>query len=93
MGINGRRGTGPIYIVEGILDRFAFVEILEKVMLPYARQKRGGGGFISKIMTQSTLGSLPETGLRKRKSNFWSGLRNRLTQTLLKCFGTMLIRK
>jgi hypothetical protein len=37
----GRRGTGPIHIIEGIVDRYVLVDIMKKVMLPYACHRMG----------------------------------------------------
>jgi hypothetical protein len=37
----GRRGTGPIHRVDGIMDRHVFVAIMNDVMLPYARREMG----------------------------------------------------
>uniref|UniRef100_A0AAY4C3I8 Gamma-glutamyltransferase 5a n=1 Tax=Denticeps clupeoides TaxID=299321 RepID=A0AAY4C3I8_9TELE len=34
-------GVGPIYRIPGIMDQFAHVKILEKVMLPYAKEDMG----------------------------------------------------
>lgn len=34
-------GTGPLVRIEGIMDRHVYKEILEKTMLPWARQKMG----------------------------------------------------
>ena len=33
------RGVGPIYRIPGIMDQFAYIKILEEVMLPYAEEE------------------------------------------------------
>lgn len=42
-GCFSRSGVGPLVPIDGIMDRFKYCEILDKHMLPHARQKMGRG--------------------------------------------------
>ena len=39
------KGLGPLVIVEGKLDRWGYVDILEKHLLPYFQQNFKGKGY------------------------------------------------
>ena len=32
-------GVGPVYRVPGIMDQFEYINILEEIMLPYAKEE------------------------------------------------------
>jgi transposase len=42
-GAMGRRGPGPIHVINGIMNAPMYVEIMNDIMLPYARREMGRG--------------------------------------------------
>ena len=85
------QGIGSIFKINGIMDRFMYRDILQNVMLPYAR---GRGGTTMEIPTIiSTLLKFASNGYLTIGSRFSGELLNLLTSILLRTCGRSLIWK